>query len=906
MALPTADWSSSGGATTSNIATPGVWASLWLTGSQGGSGTTTVQPAAAIEAATTSISQSQLQCAAANDVLGVTYGRDRPGAQIVSVLDATGGWLIHAAWGEGEIDAIESIEFDDAALPAGVTCTHYAGTASQTVDSTLVAAWAAKSVTYADALLGVAYSVIRIPAGAVGNMPRINAVIRGRKLYDPRTGLTVWSDNPALALADFITSTVYGLGKTIDWASVIVVANACDAVMADGGKRRTLGLTLGKEVDGPTQVALLCTYAGCWTVESGGVVKLVADRPASSVATIDYADGSLGKINNIKRRSLAQTPNAVCIRYTDTTQTPWQEMPGTIAYAPGVFGGAVPMRLQSIALPGIHTASQAAREAIERCNKYTLQDLSFDVDAFDPEMAREVGDVITVNHAPLGIAKTMRVMSITGALGRYKLSCVEYDVGCYSDTTAVNPTSPDTTLPNAGKPPAISGLLLGEELFQFEDGAWKTRLRAYWPQPSWPYLSRAIVFVDDPTRTVFSGETLSSNITVLAGNYVGWNGPTLPAGTYCTWASPPVVEGTYYSLRISLVSSFGVPGSEASATWTAQGKLLLPTNVPWVTGFEVGGEVRLTIGAAADEDMTGYEVRWGPVGCPWALSLTTKLAAFINAAAGVGGYVIFKDAPAGTWDFLVCARDSIGQYSATPARITITVTLDVNSFLVDNHDFKAGTPTLTNMAEYSLPADANRYFVSEDGVGAAAKFPNVASTYPNIAATYNGLAATFATAENDFGLELSGNWNGTMNTAALSGTKTDVISLAPASHVYTDQSGLSAKALGRFAKLKSSCPAGSTLKVTMPSATLRIDAIPRTEQCSPASPVTSNASGPTTITLANAYAAAKAITITPLGTTAKSFTVDAIVVGTSTHFDVYLWNGTTQVAAQFLWKFDGV
>ena len=145
-----------------------------------------------------------------------------------------------------------------------------------------------------------------------------------------------------------------------------------------------------------------------------------------------------------------------------------------------------------------------------------------------------------------------------------------------------------------------------------------------------------------------------------------------------------------------------------------------------------------------------------------------------------------------------------------------------------------------------------------------------------------------------------------MNTAALSGTKTDVISLAPASHVYTDQSGLSAKALGRFAKLKSSCPAGSTLKVTMPSATLRIDAIPRTEQCSPASPVTSNASGPTTITLANAYAAAKAITITPLGTTAKSFTVDNIVVGATTQFDVYLWNGTTQVAAQFLWKFDGV
>jgi hypothetical protein len=64
--------------------------------------------------------------------------------------------------------------------------------------------------------IGAVYSVVRIDPGALGGVPALVAQIRGRKLYDPRTDTTVYSSNPALALADFLDNPVYGKGALVD------------------------------------------------------------------------------------------------------------------------------------------------------------------------------------------------------------------------------------------------------------------------------------------------------------------------------------------------------------------------------------------------------------------------------------------------------------------------------------------------------------------------------------------------------------------------------------------------------------------------------------------------------------------------------------------------------------------
>jgi len=60
-------------------------------------------------------------------------------------------------------------------------------------------------------------------------IPKVTAVVRGRKVYDPRTGAAAWSSNAALCANDYVTNTAFGIGATyaeeIDEATLIAAAN---------------------------------------------------------------------------------------------------------------------------------------------------------------------------------------------------------------------------------------------------------------------------------------------------------------------------------------------------------------------------------------------------------------------------------------------------------------------------------------------------------------------------------------------------------------------------------------------------------------------------------------------------------------------------------------------------------
>lgn len=61
--------------------------------------------------------------------------------------------------------------------------------------------------------------------------PQIKARIRGKKCFDPRTGLTVYTENPAIHLIDYLSSNIYSLGLTsddYDINSFVNVANIAD------------------------------------------------------------------------------------------------------------------------------------------------------------------------------------------------------------------------------------------------------------------------------------------------------------------------------------------------------------------------------------------------------------------------------------------------------------------------------------------------------------------------------------------------------------------------------------------------------------------------------------------------------------------------------------------------------
>ncbi|MEG1971119.1 MAG: hypothetical protein RR101_13495, partial [Burkholderiaceae bacterium] len=178
----------------------------------------------------------QLTAAAAHAAIPLVYGEDWVGALVLNLLPAGNTVVIQCLWCLA-CDSIQEVLFNGAPLPAAATVTHYTGSQTEP-DATVVAAMAAQGISYADALNGLAYSVLILPQAAFAEQLQITARVRGRAVYDPRSGGTAWSDNPALALADFEANPAYGCGQTVDWTSVATAANACDEALAGGERRR--------------------------------------------------------------------------------------------------------------------------------------------------------------------------------------------------------------------------------------------------------------------------------------------------------------------------------------------------------------------------------------------------------------------------------------------------------------------------------------------------------------------------------------------------------------------------------------------------------------------------------------------------------------------------------------------
>jgi len=146
-------------------------------------------------------------------------------------------------------------------------------------------------------LRGLCYTVITLDLNhsefQSGLVP-IHAVIRGRKLYDPRDGQTRWSANPALAIMDYLTSPLCDVPMSdLPLAQFITAANVCDEAAPTIGARYTINGTVTSDQD---QKGVLESMAQCM---AGGLVAttwdVYAGKYIAPVAALTQADivGSL-------------------------------------------------------------------------------------------------------------------------------------------------------------------------------------------------------------------------------------------------------------------------------------------------------------------------------------------------------------------------------------------------------------------------------------------------------------------------------------------------------------------------------------------------------------------------------------------------------------------------------------
>jgi len=211
-----------------------------------------------------------------------------------------------------------------------------------------------------------------------GGIPNIAAVVKGRKVWDPRTDTTEWSDNAALCVLDYVLSPA-GLDASadeIDTASFIAAANICDeTVPTQGGTEPRY--TINGVVDLNTAPvdnlrALLTACAGHLTYSAGKWrLRVGAWQPA----TVDLSDrDARDAVTVVPRRSRRELINIVRGAFVSpahgwqTTDYPPQSDPGHIAND----GGEATLTLD-LPFTTSHTMAQRiARIALEQ-NRREMQ-----------------------------------------------------------------------------------------------------------------------------------------------------------------------------------------------------------------------------------------------------------------------------------------------------------------------------------------------------------------------------------------------------------------------------------------------------------------------------------------------------------------------------------------------------
>ena len=218
----------------------------------------------------------------------VAYGNVQIGGQIFAANYTGGYWYIGAYFCLGEIEAIDAIYLNGAAPVGGISYNTYTGTTSQTADALLVEGISGYSdtlvISHPSGNIGVAYATFKYKDTDYSGFPSIVAEIRSRKVYNPATTLTAYSDTPALALRDYITNAQFGMDASVDDTSLQTLQTDNDATVTTEARRK-IGLVLSGSKPATDWKDILQTYAGGWAYRRGDKWFFASDRPASSVAT---------------------------------------------------------------------------------------------------------------------------------------------------------------------------------------------------------------------------------------------------------------------------------------------------------------------------------------------------------------------------------------------------------------------------------------------------------------------------------------------------------------------------------------------------------------------------------------------------------------------------------------------
>ncbi|HNX52313.1 MAG TPA: phage tail protein [Pontiellaceae bacterium] len=549
----------------------------------------------------------------ATNPIPIIYGSRRVGGTRVFVeTSGASNTYLHTvlAMCEGEIHSIDDIllsdiSITDAKFSGSAWGYKHTGADDQTVDASLNGLLPDKW-TENHRLQGTAYVYVRLKfnQNIFSSIPTILCDIKGKKVYDPRTETSAWSDNPALCLRDYLTNTRYGRGipvEMIDDDAIIAAANYCEEQVTfkdpsgsayNDNRYRCCG-AINPDDGYLDNVKKILSSCRGMLIFSSGKYKLVIDKPETAAFTFNE-DNIVGKIN-IGMGDKSIVFNRMRVRYFDTD----------LGYEQNYFTYDNPTlranQDNGLILEGdlelpltneIVRVEQIAQMEVKR----SRQSIVCQFDSTLEALKNDVGDVVNVTYLRAGWPnKKFRVVKIgLKSEDTVEVSLKEYDASVYVMEAWVPPGEPDTLTPglwNYDPPNNVSAASGNTELLIAGDGSLLSRLRLSWTAPENGYCTGFEV-----------GYKLSSE-----ENYTDFAKGKEEAQHIFS----PVQDGVDYDLRVRAVY-FNGGHSEWVYTLdhTVQGKSALPDTPD---GFSVTNEPnnvkKFVWNSVGNLDLRGYRLR---------------------------------------------------------------------------------------------------------------------------------------------------------------------------------------------------------------------------------------------------------------------------------------------------------
>jgi len=514
----------------------------------------------------------------------------------------------------------------------------------------------------------IAYLYVRLKYdqdvfGAVG-VPNIAVVTRGAKCYDPRSGLTGWSQNSALITRWWLRQQEMGLKQpaaAITDTDVSAAANICDedVELEVGGatqKRYTTNGTLSAEDalrDNLEQLVVpmagSATFvAGKWRIRAGA-----HEAPDVYLTESDFAPGSIQIMPFARRRSLF---NAVTGTYVDAAsgyidrQFPVVENP---TYQAADGGEQI---TRDVTMPMVDEGMRAQRLAkieLERARQAETIQATYKIRG---GYNVKPNDVVALSFAAMGWTNKLFVVRERiykrDEADRVQLLLQATAAGVwdwnYGEATTVD-LAPNTDLPAPGqRPAALSGLAVDtgpEHMVRLEDGTELIRGYVTWT-------AAANVWVQQGGRI---------EIEHKRDDVVTWTADPFVSGAATSGYAAPLDRLRVNLVRVRAVNVLGLAGPwSVVVVGTIEGDDTPVSNVTGFTAAAAGASAMMRWNLPPEKDYAVTELRRGSWDSPDE----------ILTIAGTG--TTWTAPVAGTYLWYAKHRDHSGNYSASAAGVSVT------------------------------------------------------------------------------------------------------------------------------------------------------------------------------------------------------------------------------------------